>query len=85
MVNFKTLRKLHFFWNFFCFVILTVVLVITKITCNDLELEDLLFVLFFRLGITFIVQVSGILLIKSIPARIKPILLPLPKDKSKDK
>lgn len=75
------------FFNFCCFILMVVFIIITKIEFIDYDLEDLLLVSLFRLGIILIVQASGNLFLKALPIRT-PIFLPpmppLPKDKDKD-
>lgn len=80
---------LMIFFNFCCFVLMVVFIIITKIEFRDYDLEDLLLVNLFRLGIILMVQASGNLLFKVIPVKVPtfqlPPMPPLPKDKDKDK
>lgn len=72
------------FFNFCCFVLMVVFIIITKIEFRDYDLEVLLLVSLFRLGIILMVQASGNLLLKVIPVKVPtfqlPPMPPLPKD-----
>ena len=86
-MNIKTHLMLMTFFNCCCFILMIVFIIITKIEFRDYDLEDLLLVSLFRLGIILIVQASGNLFLKALPIKM-PMLLPpmppLPKDKDKD-
>lgn len=86
-MNIKTHLMLMTFFNCCCFILIVVFIIVTKIEFKDYDLDDLLLVSLFRLGIILIVQTSGNLFLKALPIRA-PIFLPpmpLPKDKDKDR
>ena len=86
-MNIKTHLISLTIFNLCCFILMVVFIIVTKIEFIDYDLEDLLLVSLFRLGIILIVQASGNLFLKALPIKmpmILPPMPPLPKDKDKD-